>query len=302
MCYRMPALAASLFFLLSASRADDTYTIKINRVEKGGENYQLTLTEKSSHNIVANGADGAVVNEDKDAAEKLIVFEETVLANKAGQRRPDKLALKFSKVQVISNGETKDYGLVGKTVVAELNDKKYQCKLEGGGEFSEPAVKFLSDDILKDDSEVDFKQLALPGKPVAVGETWNCKMKEIVQEVEKKMQGMKMDPDQAKGTAKLAKVYKKDGRTFGQIEITMDLSFAKNVTANGVDFKFKEGSKLKFTVNMDCCIDGSIYEGTTAVTMDFTMKGSLKANGMELTLNGTGSAELKDVRKDVTGK
>ncbi|HLW68322.1 MAG TPA: hypothetical protein VKS79_23600 [Gemmataceae bacterium] len=300
MFHRTLALAASLLFLMAASRADETYTIKVNRDDKGGEKYHLSMTEKGGHNIVVTGADGGVLNEDNQAVDKSVVLEKTILLVKTGQKRPEKVAVKFIKVHDNKNG---DYGLTGKTVLAELKDKKYECKIEGGGELSEAALKLLKSDILKEEDEgPDFEELALPGKPVAIGETWKCKMGEITKEMERKMQGMKLDADKAKGTGKLTKVYKKDGRTFGQFEITIEMPLAKSATVNGVDFNFKEGSKFKVALNFDGCIDGSAQEGTMAAKMDFTMKGNITANGMELPITGTGDSKLSEERKDLTGK
>jgi hypothetical protein len=300
MFYRTLALTGSLLLLAApAIRAQETYTVKISRIDKGGEKYHVTTTEKGGHNIVVSGPDGGVLNEDKQVVGKTVVVEKSILANQDGKKHPEKVALKFIKVEDNKNG---DYGLNGKTVVADLKGKKYECKLEGGGELSEAALKFVTNDMLKEDEEVDFDELALPGKPVAIGETWNCKMADITKEMEKKMQGMKLDGDKAKGTGKLTKVYKKDGRTFGQFEVSLEMPLAKKATVNGVDFSFKEGSRFKLVMNFDGCIDGSIQEGTMAGNIDFTMKGTVTANGMELAINGTGGSKLGEVRKDVTAK
>ena len=300
MCYRMLALAGSLLLVLSASRADETYTIKTSHEDKGGEKYQLTTTEKGSHNIVVTGADGGVLNEDKEQVDKSAVVEKTILVIKDGKKRPEKVALKFIRVQDGKNG---DYGLTGKTVVADLKNNKYDCRLEGGGALSDAALKFLRKEMLKeDDDELEFEELALPGKPVALGETWNCKMKGITKEMEKKMQGIRLDADKAKGTGKLTKVYKKEGRTFGQFELSLDMPFAKSATVNGVDFKFNDGSKFTVVLNFDGCIDGSIQEGSMTGKIDFNMKGSISAAGMDLTLNGSGDAKLGEERTDLTGK
>jgi hypothetical protein len=303
MYYRTLVLAAAFGFLAaSLIRADETYTIKITHDDKGGEKYHLTTTEKGGHNIVVTGPDGGALNEDKQTVQKSIIVERNILAAKPGQKRADKIALKFIKVEETKNGKANDYGLTGKTVVAELKDKKYECKLEGGGELSGDALKFLKNDMLKEDEDADFEELALPGKPVAIGETWNCKMKDIVKEMEKKMEGMKLDADKAKGTGKLNKVYKKDGRTFGQFEVTLEMPLAKSAKVNGLDFTFKEGSKFKFVLNFDGCIDGSIQQGTMDGKLDFTVKGTINANGMELAISGTGDAKIGEIRKDLTGK
>src|SRR6516162_6928350 len=109
MFYRTLALTGSLLLLAApAIRAQETYTVKISRIDKGGEKYHVTTTEKGGHNIVVSGPDGGVLNEDKQVVGKTVVVEKSILANQDGKKHPEKVDLKFIKVEDNKNG---DYGL-----------------------------------------------------------------------------------------------------------------------------------------------------------------------------------------------
>src|SRR5262245_57746386 len=199
-------IASALVLVASVSRADEAYILKVARDEKGGEKYHITMTEKGNNNVVLTDAGGAVLSKQKESTDKTTVLEKTIVAIKPGKSHPDKAVFKFEKVNHVIDGAATDFGLTGRTVMAEMKGNKYECRIDGGGELTEQALSYVRNDLLHEGGEEhDFEQLILSSKPVRVGETWTCKVDEIARDIEKGMGGMKLEVAKAKGTGKLLK-------------------------------------------------------------------------------------------------
>jgi hypothetical protein len=305
MFYRTMALAGVVLALsFTASRADDAYVIKINRDDKGGEKYQITTTHAGTTTNEVTTKDGKVLNQAKEVIDNTTSFVKTIIAMKSGSKQASKVELKFDKVSHKKNSEAVELGLAGKTVTAELKGEEYDCKIQGGGDLNEAALKFIKDEMLHEgENPDDFEKAILPKQAVKVGETWTTQLEGMAKTMEKKMGGIKIDLAKAKGSGKLLKVSKTpDGHTYGNFELTLDLPFAKAAQAGGADLKLEDGSKIKFVFNFDGCIDGSRQEGTMNGTVETKITGELNAGGMELQISSTGNVKLSEVRKDLTGK
>src|SRR5262249_25068707 len=222
MTRRFPLACAALLLASAAAWADDAYTI-VYREPKAGRRTRLTETATDESRTVVTDAAGKTVQDSKTSGERSTVVVQTVVALKAGTRRPEKLTLKFDKYKVTRESGDIDYGLAGKTVVAELKDKEYALSVEGGG-----ALHQAADAVLKGElqamyvEEEDFLRLCLPAKAVPVGGTWTCDIKAIAADIEKR-EGFKIDAAKAKAAGKLLKAFKKDGHTFGEYEIAVEL-------------------------------------------------------------------------------
>src|SRR5207245_1656635 len=91
---------------------------------------------------------GKAVEDTKESLEQSITVEETIVALKAGAKRPEKLELKFEKLKCKKNGEAVDDGLEGKTVVAVLKDKDYALSIKGGGTLTPGATLLLKANLV----------------------------------------------------------------------------------------------------------------------------------------------------------
>jgi hypothetical protein len=180
--------------------------------------------------------------------------------------------MKFEKFNCKSNGQAIEYGLEGRTVVAELKDEQYALSIKGGGKILDGAIEMLKEELREWylEKEEDLLRV-LPGKAVRVGETWSCNVKAIAEDSDK-LDGFKIDVAKAKGTGKLLKASKKDGRTFGEFEIALDLPVREFTDFDGVQVKVQEGSKCKMTYSYVGCIDGSLDEGVETSTTEVILK------------------------------
>src|SRR5205814_7721931 len=101
--------------------------------------------------------------------------------------------------------------LHGLSVLVERNGVDYFFKNEKGGELSADAVKALQKKFpngRKDDA-FDADRAVLPGRPVAVGETWQIDPAPLVKDWHSKKERPRITADGFKGTGKLLKVYEK---------------------------------------------------------------------------------------------
>jgi hypothetical protein len=265
MVRRSLALAVALLVPL-ALPADEKVTIKVSKDEMKGDRQHVTRTETAVNTSTIKGTDGAVLQDQKRVDEKQLTYDETILEKVAG-KRPSHLSRRYEAVTVKVNGKAEDTGLAGKTVVVERKDGKHQFKLDDGT-LSPAATRLLAADF-KDgsDEESMFEKNMLPKVPVAVGETWKCDMPDLVKDFTKAT-GSKIDADRATGSGKLLKVYDKDGKKFGTLEVIVELPVTELKGGAGPALKMDAGSRFKVTIHYDGCIDGSRTEGTIKFGMD----------------------------------
>jgi hypothetical protein len=273
MNHRFTLAYATLLLAAYATWADEAYVIKTNPERKVGRRTQLSQSTTSDERTALIDGRGKALEDTKESLEQSLVVEETIVALKAGTKRPEKLELKFEKLKCKRNGEAIDDGLEGRTVVALLKDKDYALSIKGGGTLKPEATLLLKSNLLAEylEDEEDFVQLCLPDKPVRVGDTWTCNIQVIAADIEKR-EGFKIDVAKAKGTGKLLKASRKDGHTFGAFEITIDLPLRQFTDLDGGKVRVHEGSKSKMQYSYVGCIDGSVNEGVMTVTMEELVK------------------------------
>src|SRR5262249_43337878 len=302
MSHRFTLAYATLLLAAHTTWADEAYVIKTNPEWKAGRRTQLSQSTTSDERTALIDGTGKAVEDTKESLEQSIVVEETIVALKAGTKRPEKLELKFEKVKCKRNGKAVDDGLEGKTVMAILKDKECTLSIKGGGTLTPEATLLLKANLLAEylENEEDFVQLCSPDKPVQVGATWTCNIQVIAADIEKR-EGFKIDVAKATGTGKLLKASRKDGHTFGEFELTIDLPLRQFTDLDGGEVKVHEGSKSKMRYSYVGCIDGNVDEGVMTVTMEELVKhDSPKVKGATFQL----SHKTKSVteRKEVASK
>jgi hypothetical protein len=176
--------------------------------------------------------------------------------------------------------------LKGKTVLIEKGKMNYSFALEGGGELNAEAADLLQKEFNKK-NDVDMDEMMLPKKPVKVGDTWTVEPKAV-----EKMFGdeMAVDKDKASVTGKLLKVYDKDKAKWGVIEYVIELPVLSIKSPMGA-VDTADGSKLKMTMTIDGCVDGSAYGGSVTGKMDGDI--TLKIPGAEVALKMKGDIGSK---------
>jgi hypothetical protein len=133
-----------------------------------------------------------------------------------------------------------------------------------------PAAALLEQEFANK-SDKNTSQLMMPKTPVKAGDEWKVDMAPLLEDFNKRSQ-MEGNAAKATGTGKVIKLYKKDGRQYGELLIKMSIP----VTAAGQGksrLKFSEGSTLVIEGRMDVCIDGSATAGA------MTLKTKLEATG-----------------------
>ncbi len=302
MNHRLALALAALLLAAPATWAEEAYVIKIKPEWKAGRRTQFTETFTENSRTVLTDGTGKAVEDTTLSIEKSAVVEETIVALKAGTKRPEKILMKFDKLKFKRNGEAVDHGLDGKTVVAELQGDDFALSIEGGGKLNDEANHLLKEELRDEylDEEYDFDRLYLPAKPVRVGETWSCDIQALAKVIEKQ-EGFKIDVAKAKGTGKLVKVSKKDGHTFGELEITVDLPVRQFADLDGDEVKPHEGSKSKMLYSYAGCIDGSVDEGVMTITAEETIKYDMqKMKGTTFQLSNKGKSVTE--RKELANK
>jgi hypothetical protein len=238
--------------------AQDTYTIKTNRSTKGTTTREHKVeTEVVNSKVTDLG--GKVLEEEASTTTVTSTFEQTVLERPDLKKKPTVLKRTYEKAIVKEGKETKQLPYEGKSILIEKKDGKYHYRYASGGDINGHAAKWLDKEFKDDEekSDVDFEQLLLPTKAVAVGESWKISMTELVKDLEKK--GIKVQADKSTGTGTLLKAYKKDGRQFGDLHFKLDFPL-KSLKVKDSEISFQLGSTIVIEAKTSVCIDGSLED------------------------------------------
>ena len=269
-------LWAGLAVALSGTQ-DKTYDLKLDpKPVKGHKSEQL---EKTSMKMVmkVNGTPAGGMTDDK-----VFAAAEEILAVDADDRT--KRRWTFSKATRLVEGKAVPYGFQGKTVtMTDAKGKAREFAVEGGGAISEEDLAGLKEAF--DDAKVEGKpsgsELFAPPKPVKAGESWTSDVKKAVQTMFDEEMAAAIDPAKSKLGFTLKSVETRAGVEFGKIEGTMELAF----TSFG-PLKLDQPILMKFTVDLDACIDKKLPDGV------MKMKGEMKGKSPATTDAGKIEIEM----------
>jgi len=198
----------------------------------------------------------------------------------------------FSKAKRKSEGSIVPYTFQGKSVVlTHAKGKEPLFVLEGEGELTKEDVDGLKSYAgLKKSGGPSGAELFAPDKPVKAGETWTKDLKKIVDAMLGPEMAKSIDLAASKFSFALKSVENRGGAEFGKISGSMELSF----TAFG-PLKLDQPIPMKFTVEIDACIDGKLPDGEMKMRGEMfgkspttTEKGQIEIE-MDLTMEGTKS-------------
>jgi hypothetical protein len=291
------AVALALFLGPVAVQAQDAVTIKLRKAAKG----ETSLVEKNSTDVSKNKIvddQGKALQDKEEKKGETYVFRETVL-ERDGDKPPTKLRRQYEKAQVAVDGKTTELAYQGKTVLIEKKDGKFHFQIDGGKELTGDEAKHLNDEFnKKEGDELDFEKAILPKKAVKVGETWKIDMEPLVKDFEKST-SLPMDIGKSAGTGKLLKVYQKDGKQFGVMELSLDMPLKAGKADKIV---IDAGSKISVAATLDICIDGSAESGTITGKLGVELKATVpladnKEAKLSLSVQGTRLETHKDLAK-----
>jgi len=256
---RFLAVVAVGTLSLGCLSAEEAITIKTKKPAKGHV-VKETKTVTENVKVTVMGQD-----QNQESVTKLVYTEE-VLEKPDAAKRPTKLKRVYETAEMTKNGAKEDIGLAGKTVLVEKAADGYKITVDGQ-EPSVMAALVLKKEFRKEKEVTD--EHFLPKIAVKVGDTWKIDMAPLARDASGELE---MDADKSSGTGKLIKVYEKDGKKFGTIEVTLDLTVSKIGEDGGQQVELKEGSKFNATAVMDVCIDGTATGGAAKMTVkgDFT--------------------------------
>src|SRR5262249_45961011 len=254
-----------------------------------GDTSRETQTDKEANKVTVTvmGKD-QVQNEDKTTK---FVFTEDVIERPDAAQKPTKLKRTYETAEMTKNDEKKDLGLAGKTVLIEKKGDQFAFTIDGK-ELTGPAAEILGEEFsTKPRPSEDF---FLPKTPVKAGDGWKVDLKEVAKGLSGG--GMEIDAAKSSATGKLTRVYEKNGRKFGVIEVKMDVAVTK-ISAGGMEINLKDGSKMSLVVLLDGCIDGTEASGSSKMTMKGELSGEVNGVSLKMSLSGQRDGSSVEVAK-----
>ncbi len=261
---------------------DAPVTIKLKKAGPG-DTVRETKTEKANQKVTVNG----MAQPGGGESVATYAYTEKVIERPTGAAKPTKVERTYEVAELTTPAGKEDLGLKGKTVHVEKKGDKFEFTIEGkplGGKAADLLGKEFG--TAKQTTDEDF----LPNKPVKVGETWKIDVAKVAGELAET--GMVVDNAKSSATGKLVKVYDKDGKKFGVMEVSMDLAVTK-LKGPGQEIPLKDGSKLHVDLTLDGCIDGTEASGSGKMTMKGDLSGTVMgaALGFDINVDMTSKSE-----------
>lgn len=253
--------------------AQEKFDIKLKKAGVG-ETELIEKTEvENNASYLTDLAGKKLKDMEKLKKETRTVYRETVLEKPADAKRPTKLKRRYEKAVVINDGKATMLAYEGKTVVIEKKEDGYRFFIEGGDELKGKEAALLAKEFNKKSPGPDFEKLLMPGRAVAVGDTWKLDTAAILEELKSDKDAMQVDEAGVQGTGKLVKAYQKDGRQFGVLHIKLTLPIKAIPAAKGLEIG--KGTKMVILADMDLCIDGTAPLGTVVGRVEMDLRGTL---------------------------
>ena len=206
-------------------------------------------------------------------------FTEIIVDAVADDPNPTKVTRVYKTAEETdAKGDLRIASHVGKTITIEWTKEGYKYGVEGN--LLPPAEQA---EIARTFNHPWKLGSQFPKKAVKVGEEWQSHFASIAP-----IRGVPQatyDKEKSRLTSKLVRVYKKDGRVWGVIEVKMALVFAGALRGT-----------LDVDGSYDIAIDGTLRAGTLKMTMKGTMETQDKlGNDVTTTLEGTSEESLTPV-------
>lgn len=273
-----------------AGRAEDGPVLPKFKKPGPGDVVKHTATEKVALRSVVTVM-GAMQTTDQESRTHF-AFTERVLAKPEGAKGPTKLERTYEKAEVVAKGADVPLGLAGKTVLIQKTEDGFEFTT-GGQPLAGKARDLLTKEFKGQPDSLG--EQFLPLKPVAVGSTWEPDPAGFAKRLGSAI-GLTFDPTKMTCTAKLTKVYRKDGRQFGVVAVDLTL-FATKLDAPGMEIALTDGSKLTIRAEFDHCIDGSAASGRTKITASGKLAARLDAGTLTITLTSSLVSTGEELKK-----
>jgi hypothetical protein len=287
-------IAALTVILIPLAAAAQEYTIKLARPAPG-EQSQVKADNVTDVEFKLLDANGAAVMEKQEKKGHNFIFREVAVERGAGSDLV-KLRRTYKKAARIVDGERRTLPFQGETVAIEKKDGTFSFQIIDGEAVEGEDARELQEEFNKGHAG-KMVELFTTRKSVKLNESFTFDVAGLVKDF---MKDGKLEIDAAKstGVAKLAKVYQKNGKQFGVMEMTVTLPVTH---FNHEDNKkpTKEGSKIVIKIEADRTIDGSVAEQQVNVSLDGDIKGEITANGMDFGIEVMIHASVEEHRTPV---
>lgn len=274
--------------VLPAGVQAQTYTVKLRANPDAGKGVVFRKVEKNDGTFKMTDAAGKVLVDEKSKDTKEEEYTETILEK--GDKQPAKFKRAYDKAAETKGGETAGLGHQRRTIVCEWKDGSYRVTAEGKPELTPKDLDDLAEEV-NDSTLSDQLAVIQPPKAVKIDESWVVDNKLIATAFGK---STVLDA-KSKAEARLVKVYEKNGKQHGVIEIDMKLVLKE---IKGI--KFDPAAPFDFKVSFDGVIDGSGTAFTMTTGGKLAGKGTYEENGkkfaVELSLE-TSSKEERSAEK-----
>lgn len=277
----------------------EKYTLKI-KSPQAKQAFDVVSTGKKSISFkVVDANQNVAVDKTEDTITKFI-YREVGLEKPAKEPKFTKLERHYSTAERRANGKRVTLPYQGKTLsITKEKHGGYEFALDDGEKLSIDESTELIEEFNKGGLGGVMELLLGRSEPVTVGETWKVDAAKLAEGFEKNA-NLTIDPAKSTLSGKLVRAYKKDGRQFGVIELTIDLA----VTAF-----IQDGNKLptkdsSFKLNLECdlCIDGSADQSAIKGTLEANIRATVEQNGMQLTLTIGLQGEVNQTRREAGKK
>ncbi len=271
---RGQVLGALLAILVLASGAQgQKYTITLRRAPDVGKSVVVKDSEGKTVVVKLYDDTGNLLNNEKHTEKNEEVYTETILEK--GEKSPRKYRRTYEKATRTRDDATQVRSYQGRTLVFTQKDGKYAVAAQGDKPLDREDLAELTRKA--NDRDEAQEQVFLPKKPVAAGDSWKIDTAELVKAFSK---NGKLDPKRTSAEARLTRAYRKDGRQFGTIAMTLRLALGE--APRGVTFEKPPVVEMKIT--LDTAIDGSSTAGKMTMTGKTTSKASVEQKGKKLVI------------------
>lgn len=261
---------AIVLITLPQATADDTYTIKLKGRAKG-QRVIVEKTETREHKLTAVFTDEERIEEEKDKSVVATKYEQIILECGPGAAGLSRLQRKYEKAMTRdSEGKIRFASFHGKSVLIQRDkNRDWECVIEGAEKLLSGDEAGLLGDLPSKEDNSELAELIIPEKPVRVGGEWKIDTRRLAAILK-----LPRDPASSKGSGRLARVYRKDGRLYGVLVIRLELAMKGPIGDDDPKPNLKPGSKFVLDVVQHCCIDGTRIDTQreTSMTVDLDVR------------------------------
>jgi hypothetical protein len=266
---------------LTALAEEQKYTIQLKAHPEEGRVVDVRFEDEMKGVSKRFDANGRLISEDEPSSRKL-AYTCTVLKAGRGEAPPERLMRVYDQATANSKNDCRKLPFHDRTLILERKGGEYRIADVCDKPLTRLDLAELFEELncsTRTDSDRKFAKLLTPPAKVAVGESWKLDFADL----KSYLQGIECDRERTQARATLKKVYRKDGRDYGVIEISVRGWVSK--IDGDTPILFADAAKLELTHRFDGAIDGGSIAKTESGRMAFQGKGVTLKDGEKTLLD-----------------